>query len=76
MGKYVVEGKVMSGSNIGDKVFIPRLSLTPSDVRIPFKFQQRQFPLSVSFTMTINKCQGQSLTNVGVYIPSPLFSHG
>jgi len=26
--------------------------------------------------MTINKSQGQSLKNVGVYLPSPIFSHG
>lgn len=29
MGSYVIEGKVILGSNIGKKVFIPRLSLTP-----------------------------------------------
>ncbi|GAU27991.1 hypothetical protein TSUD_373870 [Trifolium subterraneum] len=57
-------------------VFIPRLSLTPTDKRLPFKFQRRQFPLSVSFAMTINKSQGQSLNNVGVYLPHPIFSHG
>ena len=38
MGKYVLEGKVISGSNIGEKVFILKLSLTLSDVRTPFKF--------------------------------------
>ena len=76
MGKFVLEGKVISGSNIGEKVFIPRLSLSPSDVKIPFKFQRRQFPISVSFAMTINKSQGQSLKNVGIYLPSPVFSHG
>ena len=57
MGKFVLEAKVISGSNIGEKVFIPRLSLSPSDVKIPFKFQRRQFPLFVSFAMTINKSQ-------------------
>lgn len=30
----------------------------------------------VSFTMTINKSQGQSLKNVGIYLPEPIFSHG
>ncbi|GAU39679.1 hypothetical protein TSUD_320920 [Trifolium subterraneum] len=76
LGTYVVEGRIISGSNIGDRVFIPRLSLTPSDKRLPFKFQRRQFPLIVSFAMTINKSQGQSLKNVGVYLPQPIFSHG
>jgi ATP-dependent DNA helicase PIF1 len=76
LGKYVIEGKVISGSNIGENVFIPRLSLTPSDKRLPFKFQRRQFPITVSFAMTINKSQGQSLKYVGVYLPQPIFSHG
>jgi len=58
IGKYVLEGRVISGSNIGEKVFIPRLSLTPSDNRIPFKFKRKQFSISVSFAMTINKSQG------------------
>jgi ATP-dependent DNA helicase PIF1 len=76
VGIHVVEGRIISGSNIGERVCIPRLSLTPSDKRLPFKFQRRQFPLSVSFAMTINKSQGQSLKHVGVYLPQPIFSHG
>jgi ATP-dependent DNA helicase PIF1 len=72
----VLEGKVISGSNIGENVFIPRLSLMPSDVRIPFKFKLRQFTLVVSFAMTINKSQGQSLKHGGIYLPTSVFSHG
>ncbi|XP_057456013.1 uncharacterized protein LOC130747178 [Lotus japonicus] len=76
MGKYVLEGKVISGTNAGKRVAIPRLTLTPSDRRIPFKFQRRQFPIVFSFAMTINKSQGQSLKSVGLYLPKPVFSHG
>jgi ATP-dependent DNA helicase PIF1 len=76
LGKYVIEGKILTGRNIGERVFIPRLSLIPSDKRLPFKFERRQFPLTVSYAMTINKSQGQSLQHVGVYLPHPIFSHG
>jgi len=39
-------------------------------------FQRRQFSLTVSFAMTIKKSQGHSLKHVGVYLPTPVFSHG
>jgi len=77
MEKFVFEGKVIFGSNVGEKVFILRLSLSPFNINIPFKFQRRQFPLSVFFfAMIINKSQGQSLKNVGIYSSNPMFSHG
>ncbi|PNX56072.1 ATP-dependent DNA helicase PIF1 [Trifolium pratense] len=76
MGTYVIEGLIISGSHIGERVFIPRLSLIPSDKRLPFRFQRRQFPINVCFSMTINKSQGQSLNHVGVYLSQPIFSHG
>ncbi|KAL4569268.1 hypothetical protein LXL04_024904 [Taraxacum kok-saghyz] len=61
LGNRVVEAEIISGSNIGTRMFIPRMSLTPSDKRIPFTFQRRQFPLVVCFAMTINKSQGGCL---------------
>jgi len=36
---------------------------------------RRQFSLIVSYAMTINKSQGQSLQCVGLYLPQPVFSH-
>lgn len=38
MGKYVLEGKEISGSSVGEKIFISHLSMSPSDIRISFKF--------------------------------------
>ncbi|KAJ9547061.1 hypothetical protein OSB04_019604 [Centaurea solstitialis] len=42
----------------------------------PFKLKRKQFPIRLSFSMTINKAQGQTIPNVGVYLPESVFSHG
>ncbi|XP_024961720.1 uncharacterized protein LOC112502121 [Cynara cardunculus var. scolymus] len=76
LGNRVIEAHVISGSNIGSRTFFPRMSLTPTDKRIPFKFQRRQFPIDVCFAMTINKSQGQSLSKVGLFLRQPVFTHG
>ncbi|XP_022003837.1 ATP-dependent DNA helicase PIF1-like [Helianthus annuus] len=76
LGDRVIEAKVISGSNAGTRTFIPRINLSPSDKRIPFKLQRRQFPVSVCFAMTINKSQGQSLSKVGLFLRQPVFTHG
>ncbi|KAL8143786.1 hypothetical protein V2J09_016818 [Rumex salicifolius] len=76
LGSHVIQGRIISGNNIGHSVLIPRMSMTPSNTSYPFKFQRRQFPLSLCFAMTINKSQGQSLANVGLYLPRPVFCHG
>ena len=52
------------------------MTITPFDTTCPFKLCRRQFPLVLSFAMTINKSQGQSLLNVGLFLPRPVFTHG
>ncbi|XP_076882055.1 uncharacterized protein LOC143530394 [Bidens hawaiensis] len=76
LGKRFIEAKVVSGTNIGFRTLISIISLTPSDKKLPFKLKRRQFPISVCFTMTINKSQGQSLARVGLYLKDPVFTHG
>ncbi|XP_024990580.1 uncharacterized protein LOC112524867 [Cynara cardunculus var. scolymus] len=75
LGNRVIEAQVIAESNFGSRTFIPRMSLTPIDKRIPFKFQRRQFPIVVCFAMTINKSQGQSLSKVGLFLRQPVFTH-
>ncbi|KAL4576257.1 hypothetical protein LXL04_012348 [Taraxacum kok-saghyz] len=41
-----------------------------------FKLKRKQFPVRLCFAMTINKAQGQTIPNVGVYLPDPVFSLG
>ncbi|XP_076897094.1 uncharacterized protein LOC143550302 [Bidens hawaiensis] len=76
LGRRVIEEKVVSGTNIGYRTLISRVSLTPTDNKLSFRLKRRQFPISVCFAMTINKSQGQSLSRVGLYLKDPVFSHG
>ncbi|KAH8936243.1 hypothetical protein BDL97_17G075600 [Sphagnum fallax] len=53
----------------------PASSCPPSGTDWPFVLCRRQFPIRVAFAMIINKSKGQTLNNVGVYLPSPVYSH-
>ncbi|KAL7108796.1 hypothetical protein ACP275_06G135800 [Erythranthe tilingii] len=70
------KNKILSGKHVSDMVFIPRMTLIPSDSALPIKFQRRLFPLMVSFAMTINKSQGHTISHVGLYLSRHVFSHG
>ncbi|XP_019097480.1 PREDICTED: ATP-dependent DNA helicase PIF1-like [Camelina sativa] len=76
LGTRVIEAEILTGIAVGNKVVIPRIILSPPDEKWPFKLKRRQFPLRLSYAMTINKSQGQSLEQVGLYLPKPVFSHG
>jgi ATP-dependent DNA helicase PIF1 len=65
------------GQHAEKRVSLPQIPLCPSDDQMfPFQFKRKQFPIRLSFAMTVNKSQGQTIPNVGVYLPAPVFSHG
>lgn len=68
---HVIEAKIISGNHIENTIYIPKISLSPC----PLKLIIRQFPIIVSFAMTINKSQGQYLGYVDLYLPKDVFSH-
>nr|XP_051196959.1 uncharacterized protein LOC127310315 [Lolium perenne] len=75
--KNAIDAEIVLGQHSGMRVFLPRIPLCPSDEEMfPFRFKRKQFPVRLSFAMTINKSQGQTIPNVGIYLPEPVFSHG
>ncbi|KAD4385908.1 hypothetical protein E3N88_26077 [Mikania micrantha] len=73
----VIDAEIAIGQHTGKRVFLPRIPLCPSeDDMFPFKLKRKQFPIQLSFSMTINKAQGQTIPHVGVYLPNYVFSHG
>lgn len=70
----LIEATILTGKSTGEVVLIPRIPMIPTD--LPFQFKWLQFPVRLSFAMSINKAQGQTLQVCGIHLPEPCFSHG
>lgn len=75
LGKNLICARVIGSTHNGEVVYIPQMNLIPSGANVSITFERRQFPLVLSFAMTINKSQGQTLSRVGLYLPRPVFTH-
>ena len=77
LGERVMEVKILTGTHVGKSSFIPCISLdTSASSGLPFTLRRRQFPIRLTFGMTINKSQGQSLKVVGIHLINSVFAHG
>ena len=71
---HIIEATILTGYGCGQDVFIPRIPIAPTDS--PFRFKRLQFPVRLSFAMSINKSQGQTLSVAGLHLQEACFSHG
>ncbi len=76
LDQRVIEVEIITGNNVSKHVFIPRIIMSPSGTDWPFVLRRCQFPVRMAFAITINKGQGQTFNNVGVYLSSSVYSHG
>jgi ATP-dependent DNA helicase PIF1 len=59
----------------GTRVLVPQIKMISANPDILFKLHRLQFLVSLSFTMTINKSQGQTFEVVGIDLQHPVFTH-
>jgi len=74
--QHLIVAEIASGKNKGHIVYIPRMTMSPTDSDLPFTLKRLQFPVLLAFAMTITKSQGQTFDRVGIFLPEPVFSHG
>ncbi|XP_050909555.1 uncharacterized protein LOC127123378 [Lathyrus oleraceus] len=73
----MLDVEILTGSNAGKRAFLPRIKIkTSASDGLPFVLSRKQFPMRLTFAITINKSQGQTIPNVGIYLPRHVFSHG
>lgn len=76
ISRFNITATIINGPFAGNNHHIPRIPNCTTDLDVPFKLCRRQFPLRPAFAMTVNKSQGQTLQCAGLYLKTPVFSHG
>jgi ATP-dependent DNA helicase PIF1 len=76
--EQVLRCRIISGDTkfAGNVVMISQITLEPSEDTMPLPLRRHQFPVQLAFAMTINKSQGQSVSQVGLDLQTPVFAHG
>lgn len=74
--EHTIDAEIATGDQVGARVLIPKVRLTPSASTLPFELSRLQFPVKLAFAMTINKSQGQTFNRVGLSLLDNVFTHG
>nr|GEW69648.1 hypothetical protein [Tanacetum cinerariifolium] len=57
------------------RVLLPSFPLAKSKDMLPFKLKRKQFLVRLSYVMSVNKAQGETIPNAGVYFSDSVVSH-
>jgi hypothetical protein len=72
----VVKADIITSKGAGNVAFIPRIKFIFDNSGLPFTFARKQFPLRLTYAMTINKSKGHTFSHVGLHLADDVFLHG
>ena len=74
----MVQSRLLQCRIVGSNriVLIPRITFIPKVGEYPFEWERRQYPVRPAFAITINKSQGQTMKEIGVWLRGQVFTHG
>ena len=70
-----IRAKVISGPATNEIIFLGRMYFQ-TDEDFDFTLIRKQYPIALSYAMSIDKSQGQTFNHIGLYLPEPVFNHG
>ncbi|XP_073154036.1 uncharacterized protein [Henckelia pumila] len=77
LGRNFIDADIITVPHKGTRYFLHQMPIkSEENSGLPFELTRRQYPVRLSFALTINKAQGQTIPNVGIFLHNHLFSHG
>lgn len=74
--KSAIIAEIGTGHRKGKLINIHRVNTIRVFPHANLQFVRRQFPVTLAFSMTINKAQGLEFSRVGLFFPCTVFAHG
>ena len=78
MTDHLLKICLLTGDHATETALIPQITLSPSLIGLNFaiKLNRHQFPVQLTFALTINKSQGQTIKHIGINLREPVFTYG
>ncbi|XP_073064436.1 uncharacterized protein [Primulina eburnea] len=77
LGRNFIDAEIITGPYKCTRFFLHRMPLKSEDNSgLPFELTRRQFLIRLSFALTINKAQGQTIPNIAIFLRNHVFSQG